>query len=528
MGDDTYYSLLEVDESASKEEIRAAFRELAREYHPDRIPEHLRSGRIGRDAEEMFKLIVGAHQVLSDPKLRQRYDEELRRHRNTSRGEAEDQEPGPRSSPAHPKPPPAQSSKAYSHQGGHSRASQGPGSGSRGKAAGQAPSQRGYPGPAQKQTSSSPVSKKGRSGVALSALALAIVVALTVFRDRSKPTELKSGASLESAEGEHPVTPLRDARLATSTEPCSLPGIKRQAFLAESALSRNGMLFAACVNSSRKNCTGTFAECRELQLMAWDVGQCRLAHTEPLDAGCFGLAVSNGGEQLVVGDSEKLVHLWDLRSGAEILGIGPFVKEARVMLFSDDRKRLLIGFGYGPPAVTLWDLAENREIATFRGHEDSIQSLAFRPGSATIASSSGGALDYSVRLWDSRSEKELASFRMNGIPFKIAFSPTGDYLATTDGDQVGLIDVVHRRLVRRMDLSHNDHEPIEALSFSLDGSALVGFRSSTVFLWDISTGSQIGTAIDQGYYSYGVAFLDARTFRLVHGSGPVLASTFSF
>ncbi len=60
-----YYEILGVPENASEEEIKKAFRELAKKYHPDRP---------GGDAEK-FKKIVEAYRVLSDRKLRQEYDQ---------------------------------------------------------------------------------------------------------------------------------------------------------------------------------------------------------------------------------------------------------------------------------------------------------------------------------------------------------------------------------------------------------------------------------------------------------------------
>lgn len=61
-----YYDILGVDRNASKEEIQKAFRKLAREYHPD--------VNDSPNAEERFKEINEAYQVLSDSEKREKYD----------------------------------------------------------------------------------------------------------------------------------------------------------------------------------------------------------------------------------------------------------------------------------------------------------------------------------------------------------------------------------------------------------------------------------------------------------------------
>ncbi len=61
------YKALGVDRKASDEEIKKAYRKLARQYHPD-------ANHGDKDAEERFKEIQQAYSILSDPKKRKEYD----------------------------------------------------------------------------------------------------------------------------------------------------------------------------------------------------------------------------------------------------------------------------------------------------------------------------------------------------------------------------------------------------------------------------------------------------------------------
>ena len=63
-----YYELLGVPRKASVKDIRAAYRKLARKYHPDLNPGD-------KSAEEKFKQVQEAYDVLSDAKKRQMYDQ---------------------------------------------------------------------------------------------------------------------------------------------------------------------------------------------------------------------------------------------------------------------------------------------------------------------------------------------------------------------------------------------------------------------------------------------------------------------
>ena len=61
-----YYEILGVDRKASSDDIRKAYRKLAKQYHPDVSKE--------KNAEAKYKEINEAYEVLKDPDKRQKYD----------------------------------------------------------------------------------------------------------------------------------------------------------------------------------------------------------------------------------------------------------------------------------------------------------------------------------------------------------------------------------------------------------------------------------------------------------------------
>ncbi len=70
---ENFYKILEISPTASAEEIKAAYRSLCQEYHPDKLPPGT-PDKARRYVEERFKQINEAYSVLSDPDSRRRYD----------------------------------------------------------------------------------------------------------------------------------------------------------------------------------------------------------------------------------------------------------------------------------------------------------------------------------------------------------------------------------------------------------------------------------------------------------------------
>lgn len=69
-----YYEILGIPESAGSNDIKSAFRRLAKLYHPDKNPA----------GQEQFRRILKAYEVLSNPTLKRSYDLKLKYHRNAN------------------------------------------------------------------------------------------------------------------------------------------------------------------------------------------------------------------------------------------------------------------------------------------------------------------------------------------------------------------------------------------------------------------------------------------------------------
>ncbi|GAP16337.1 J domain-containing protein [Levilinea saccharolytica] len=77
-----YYTIFEIDPTATNEQIRSQYRFLLHAWHPDKFPE----GELRTKAEEKTKEVIEAYSVLANPDKRQEYDEYLRLYSNLRNG----------------------------------------------------------------------------------------------------------------------------------------------------------------------------------------------------------------------------------------------------------------------------------------------------------------------------------------------------------------------------------------------------------------------------------------------------------
>jgi WD40 repeat protein len=150
--------------------------------------------------------------------------------------------------------------------------------------------------------------------------------------------------------------------------------------------------------------------------------------------------------------------------------------------------------------IKLWDVVACKELATLNGHTSEVCSLAFSPDSKTLASAD--YQDKTVTLWEVPTGTELATFQADTD--RIAFSPDGKILASTNDDRVTLWDVAASK-EQAILVGHTGG--VNCVAFSPDGKTLAsGSCDNTITLWDIATGKEGRTLKGHSTYVRCVAF----------------------
>jgi serine/threonine protein kinase len=153
--------------------------------------------------------------------------------------------------------------------------------------------------------------------------------------------------------------------------------------------------------------------------------------------------------------------------------------------------------------IILWDLRSGEEIREFKGHEQSISSVAFSPDGKQLLS---GACDRTVRLWDRLTGEELRCCRGHqSIVSSVAFGSMGRRALSASWDgTVRLWDLDTGRQLKQFE-GHTGR--VRCVAFSLDGRfAASGADDCTVRLWDLEGGKEIRRFEGHQDVVFGVAF----------------------
>lgn len=148
--------------------------------------------------------------------------------------------------------------------------------------------------------------------------------------------------------------------------------------------------------------------------------------------------------------------------------------------FSPDGKSFALGIDCD---LCFWQIAENRQIATFKGHQGWVQTIAFSPVDQIVAS---GSHDHTIRLWHIETGQCLRTLRGHSSSIQaIAFSPDGLTLASGSHDHT--IRLWNMQTGECFSVLQTHTGRVLSVLFTPDGAALISSADQTVRVWSLST-----------------------------------------
>jgi WD40 repeat protein len=232
------------------------------------------------------------------------------------------------------------------------------------------------------------------------------------------------------------------------------------------------------------------------------------------ELGCA--AFSPDGKLAATGCYDKSVRVFDTATG-KLVATFPFGDDVdnapdtfgvrsrglqRALAFSPDGKKLAAGGGDWLPAATLasvFDLSAKKKSFDLRRYRQFVQSVAFSPEGARLATASH---DATVQLSDAATGKLTGTFAGHDWSVTaVAFAPDGKTVASaccvSANRSIKLWDAVTMRESLNIPLRDDVH----ALAFSPDGSRLAGVSNWRLRVWDARTGKeQADTVVDRGLF----------------------------
>ena len=212
------------------------------------------------------------------------------------------------------------------------------------------------------------------------------------------------------------------------------------------------------------------------------------------------VAFSHDGRWLASGSDDTTIKLWEVATWNLARTLQGHTYNVNTVAFSPDGR--LLASGSSDATVKVWEVASGRLTHTVMGHTDWVRSVAFSPCKQRDPSSGAciqwdgllvsGSDDKTIKLWDVASAGLVRSFsgHLNWVR-SVAFSPDGQLLASSSGDQsgqlIGLWEVATGNLVRTLP-GHSNW--VNAVTFSPDGQWLASASADeTVKLWEVASGA---------------------------------------
>lgn len=161
-----------------------------------------------------------------------------------------------------------------------------------------------------------------------------------------------------------------------------------------------------------------------------------------------GIATDGLNQIVVSGGSDALIKFWHFKDTDKPV-LSKIQVEEGVAFFHSHHESAMLAVALEDFSIVVVDIETQNVVRKFVGHSAQLTDAAFSPDSRWLVTS---AMDCTIRLWDIPSSQLIDCFQVDAACTSLSFSPTGEYLATTHVDQLGVYLWSNRTLFSHVSL----------------------------------------------------------------------------
>jgi WD40 repeat protein len=271
------------------------------------------------------------------------------------------------------------------------------------------------------------------------------------------------------------------------------------------AMNRVGRMFAAALQD------------RSIRLYFADTGEeMQRMQDEFL---CTSIAFSPKGDIVATGTVERVVKLWDIKTGDCLATMGGHEYPILSLAFSPDGNELVSGSG--DTTLMIWDVEDYSMKHHLKGHGLYVVTCDWDPQGNRIVS---GSVDANICEWDANSGEMLHRHSEHrAAVHQVRFSLDGLNLASGSSDLSLILWDSASTPMRVEHVLQGHNTEVRALCFSEEGKYLAsGSSDKTIYLWDTANFEILGEASTMGEIDGIEWYPKTSSFLTADGSGAII------
>ncbi|MGY5855910.1 MAG: WD40 repeat domain-containing protein [Candidatus Thorarchaeota archaeon] len=234
---------------------------------------------------------------------------------------------------------------------------------------------------------------------------------------------------------------------------------------------------------------------------------------------CTSLAFSPKGDILASGSVERVVKLWDIRTGNCLATLEGHEYPVLALAFSPDGDKLVSGSG--DTTLMTWDIQNRSRLHHMKGHGFYVVTCDWDPQDNRIVS---GSVDAKICEWDANSGNMIHRHsKHRAAVHQVRFTPDGSRLASGSSDNHIILWDSSGTPMKVEHILQGHNTEVRALSFSEDGKYLAsGSSDKAIYLWATEKQAIHGEATTIGEVDGIEWYPKTSSFLSADGSGAII------